>query len=160
MYWRFLFKNRSMEILFTWETWLYLGVILMILEVFTPGFVLACIGIGAFLASVFAALNFSVEVQLLFFTVGTLLSFFGIRPFVLKYLYKSKKVTKTNADSLIGRTGLVTEKINLLEEKGRIRIDGDNWRAQSNNNVEINTGETVEVVAINSTIMIVQKINN
>ncbi|MEN8139189.1 MAG: NfeD family protein [Bacteroidota bacterium] len=145
-----------MEYIFTWENWVYLGIILFILEIFTPGFVAACIGIGAFAAGIFAYFDASISIQLLAFSIGTLVSFGAIRPYVLKYLYKSKDVTKTNADSLIGRTGKVKETINNDLNQGRVLIDGDNWRALSNDGTIIEKGETVEVLNLKSTILIVK----
>ena len=83
-----------MDYLFTWENWIYLGIILFILEIFTPGFVVACIGIGAFVASIFAYFDASNSVQLFAFSIATLISFFAIRPYALKILYKSKELKK------------------------------------------------------------------
>ena len=144
-----------MDYLFTWENWIYLGIILFILEIFTPGFVVACIGIGAFVASIFAYFDASNSVQLFAFSIATLISFFAIRPYALKILYKSKEL-KTNADSLIGRVGKVKETINNDLEHGRVLIDGDNWRAISADGTIIKKGELVEVTELKSTIIIVK----
>ena len=145
-----------MEYLFTWENWIYVGIILLILEIFTPGFVIACMGIGALLASIFAYFDASISIQLLAFSVGTLLSFLGIRPYVLKHIYNSKEETITNADTLIGKITKVKETINNNQNKGRISFYGDNWRARSEDGSEIKKGETVEVVKIDSTVLIVK----
>lgn len=145
-----------MEYLFTWENWIYAGLILLILEIFTPGFVVACIGIGAFLASIFAFFDVPVSIQLLVFSLGTLFSFLGIRPYALKHIYNSEEKTITNADTLIGKVTKVKETINNNQNKGRISIYGDNWRARSEDGSEIAKGETVEVVEIDSTVLIVK----
>jgi membrane protein implicated in regulation of membrane protease activity len=144
-----------MEQYFIWENWVYLGIILFILEVFTPGFVVACMGIGALLAAPFAYFEASISIQLLAFSLGTLLSFLLIRPYALKYLYSSKEDIKTNAESIIGRVGKVKETINKDLNKGRVTIDGDNWRAVSETGEIIAKDEHVEVVKIDSTILIV-----
>ncbi len=145
-----------MEYLFTWENWIYAGIILLILEIFTPGFVVACIGIGALVTSPFAYFGAPVSVQLLVFSLATLFSFLGIRPYVLKYIYNSDKETITNADTLIGKVVKVKETINNNQNKGRIIIYGDNWRARSEDGSIIEEGETIEVVKIESTVMIVK----
>ncbi|MCK5787378.1 MAG: NfeD family protein [Chlamydiia bacterium] len=145
-----------MEYLFTWENWIYAGLILLILEIFTPGFVIACIGIGALLASSVAYFDLSISIQLIVFSIGTLLSFLGIRPYVLKHIYNSKEETITNAETLIGKVTKVKEAINNDANKGRISIYGDNWRARSEDGSIINKGETVEVTKIDSTVLIVK----
>lgn len=132
----------------------------MILEIFTPGFVVACMGIGALIASPFAYFEFSISMQLLVFSAGTLASFFLIRPYAMKYLYNSKEDITTNADSLIGRVGKVKETINKDLNQGRVIIDGDNWRAISNDGSIISKDLNVEVISINSTILVVKQISN
>lgn len=144
-----------MEHFFIWENWIYLGIILFILEIFTPGFIVACFGIGAFTASILAFFDASLSLQLLSFSVGSLLSFLAIRPYILKHVYQPDNITKTNADSLIGRKGKVKETINNDLNHGRVVIDGDNWRAHSYDGTIIRKGETVEVEALKSTILIV-----
>ena len=147
-----------MEYLFTWENWIYAGIILLILEIFTPGFVVACIGIGALTTSVFAYFDASISIQLLVFSLATLFSFLGLRPYALKYLYSAEGDVKTNADSLIGKKGIVKETINNDLNKGRVAIYGDNWKAKSLDNSIIEKGDSVEVVNMESTILIVKHI--
>jgi len=147
-----------MEYIFIWENWIYAGIILLILEVFTPGFVVACMGIGALLAGIFAYFDVPISIQLLVFSIGTLFSFLGIRPYVLKHIYNSKEETVTNADTLIGKVTKVKETIDNNQNKGRISIYGDNWRVRSEDGSTINKGETVEVVKIDSTVLIVKHI--
>jgi len=147
-----------MEYLFTWENWIYAGIILLILEVFTPGFVVACFGIGALFASIFAYFDASISIQLLVFSVVTLVSFLGLRPYALKHLYKAEGDVKTNADSLIGMKGIVKETINSDLNKGRVAIYGDNWKARSIDHSIIKKGDSVEVVEMESTILIVKHI--
>lgn len=145
-----------MEYLFTWENWIYAGIILLILEIFTPGFVVACIGIGALLASSVAYFDFSISMQLLVFSLATLFSFLAIRPYVLKHIYNSKESTITNADTLIGQTAKVKEAVNNDQNKGRVSIYGDNWRVRSEDGSEIKKGETIKVIKIESTVLIVK----
>ncbi|MBL7052235.1 MAG: NfeD family protein, partial [Candidatus Marinimicrobia bacterium] len=43
--------------------WIIFGIILMIAEIFTPGFLLASFGIGAFGGSLFAYLDYDFKIQ-------------------------------------------------------------------------------------------------
>ena len=149
-----------MENFFVWENWIYLGIILFIIEIFTSGFMAACIAIGAFFAAILAFFDVSISIQLFTFSIGTLVSFFSIRPYVLKHIYNSDDITKTNADSLIGRIGKVDETISNDTKHGRVIIDGDNWRAISKDGSLIQKGSNVEVLDIESTILIVKLYNN
>jgi membrane protein implicated in regulation of membrane protease activity len=94
------------------------------------------------------------NIQLLVFSISTLVSLFLIRPILYK---KSESNLKTNKDALIGRVGTVTEKIDLFAS-GRVSIDGDQWKAVSATSIPLEPFEKVIVTEINSTIITVKKI--
>ena len=68
-----------------------------------------------------------------------------------------KKVEKTNADSLIGESGVVTERIDNLNAAGRIKVHGQSWRAKSEDDSIIEDGETVVVTALSGVTLTVRK---
>lgn len=141
-----------------WHIWIIVAILLLIIEIFTPTFLAACVAIGCISAGVTSSLDFGIEIQLISFSIGTLFSFFGIRPFMLKYAHKHSGKVKTNMDALVGKTGRVTITIDSSLNQGRIVVEGDDWRAETENNEVINQGEKVEVVKLNSTILIVKPI--
>lgn len=136
--------------------WLIVAILFVIVEIFTPGFAVLCFGIGAVVASVvscFAGLN----AQLLAMAIGTALSFVLVRPFVLKIMSRKEKEVKTNADALIGRRGIVSERIDAIQHTGRVAIDGDDWKAVSEDGSCIEAGQSVEIVNRESLIITVKK---
>lgn len=147
-----------MEDILAWHAWLYAGLALLIIELFTPGFVAACIGIGCLVAAPIAGLEFSIEWQLASFASATLISLFGLRPIVLKKFYQSSDKVKTNTESLIGKEALVSDQVGPEAKIGRAKIDGDSFMARSQQGDTIESGVKVKVVAIDSTILIVNKI--
>jgi membrane protein implicated in regulation of membrane protease activity len=134
-----------------WQTWVVAGVILLIFEIFTPGFVTACFGIGCLVAGLASYLGFGYIVQIIIFCAVSLGLFFTIRPFVKKHLYKTSESIKTNTDALIGLVGLVDETIDPATDSGRVIVGGDNWRAISFNNVLIEKGKKVVVKKVERT---------
>lgn len=139
-----------------WHIWILAAIALFILEIFTPAFLSACIAIGCIFAGVFASLDFGLRIQLLAFSVGTIISFFGIRPFILRYGHKKSGDLKTNVHALVGKIAKVVVTIDNAQNQGRVTIEGDDWRAESDNDEIINVGEKVEIVKIDSTILIVK----
>ena len=137
--------------------WTIIGIVGFIVEIFTPGFLAASIGVGAFFAAVAAMFTDVVEYQMISRAAGSLLAFFAIRPIWLKYLSKTKDV-KTNAEALIGRVGVVSEEINSENNSGRVAIDGDDWRAVSDDKSNIDAGLHVEVVKRDSIVLTVKSI--
>ena len=149
------FENIGFEI---WHIWIILAVGFFILEVYTTGFLTACLAIGCVLAGVASLFNLGLKAQLLAFSIGTLISFFGVRPFVLKYGHKKSNNFKTNVEAIVGKIGKVTVTIDNSKDEGRVVLEGDDWRAESANNEIINSGERVEVLKVDSTIITVKPI--
>ena len=79
---------------------------------------------------------------------------------MLKYAYKRSTEYKSNVDAMVGRIAEVSEEINNEKNKGLVLLDGDVWQARSHNNEVITKGTPVEIVQINSIILIVKKVNN
>lgn len=131
-----------------WHTWVILAIILFILEIFTPGFIVACFGVGCLAGGLMDYLGFGFGYQIIAFSIVTLILFFTIRPLVVKHLYKTGEPIKTNVDALIDQIGIVDEKIDPKEHTGRVIVGGDNWKAISIDDVVIEKGEKVQVKKI------------
>ncbi len=127
-----------------WQVWVFLSLIMFLLEVFYPMFFFAALGAAALVSMVFSFF-FNIQIQFLVFSISALVVFFAVRPKVLKKLYTSDN-TKTNAEAIIGKEGVVVEDIG--KTNGRIKIGDETWIGISINNQEIKKGETVIVEQI------------
>lgn len=141
-----------------WHLWIIFAILLFIIEIFTPAFLMACFAIGAILAGLVNFFGFGLNGQIVAFTIGTLVSFLGVRPLILKYGHRKGSIIKTNVEGLVGRIGKVSTIIDNSTDEGRIIVEGDNWRAISDNDEIINIGERVEILKVNSTILTVKRI--
>lgn len=91
------------------------------------------------------------------FIIGSCVSFFAIRPLLIKRFEKNNiPDLKTNADAIIGREVIVDEDI-AEDGYGRVLVDGDNWKAKSNSGA-ISKGEKVVVVSRDSIILTVSRL--
>lgn len=140
-----------------WQWWLVASAGLFILEIFTPGFVLACFGAGALVAFPFALLGLGLVWQITFFAISSLLSLFFLRPLMVR-LSANKKHLAIGADALIGRVVLVTHRVEPLREKGRVAVDGDSWRATTIDGTDIETDTAVRIMSRESLILVVEKV--
>jgi len=139
-----------------WHIWIILATLLFLVEIFLPGFVLACLGIGALGAAISALFIESIELELTIFSILSIASFFLVRPFALKTLFKEDNF-KSNVDVLIGKSAEVTEAFSEKLQRGRVKIDGDDWRAET---VELETlvpGDVVTIIKVESNTLIVTK---
>ena len=109
--------------------WLIAAIILVIVEILTEGFGSICFAIGAGVSALASYLGANFTWQIIIFLAVSLLTFIFFRPFMLRFLDKRSKHVKTNVDALIGRKGIVSERIDMEKHTGRVSIDGDDWKA-------------------------------
>lgn len=137
--------------------WLIAAIVLVIVEILTAGFGSICFAFGALAAALTSYLGASMTWQLVVFALISLLAFVFVRPFVIRFLEKKNKDVKTNADALVGRKVLVIEEINPGTHGGRIKVDGDEWKAVSETGEAIPEGTEVEITGRESVIVTVRR---
>jgi membrane protein implicated in regulation of membrane protease activity len=140
-----------------WQLWAVVAVVCLILELTAGDFFIICFSIGAVFAAVTTVLGGGVYLQLLMFAIFTLISLFWVRPFAQRYLHKGEDNRVSNADALMGRQGRVVETVKA-DGFGRVQIDGDIWKAVTNEDADIPADTNVRVVGRESTIITVEKI--
>lgn len=139
-----------------YQIWLIVAIILVIVEICTAAFGSICFAIGAGFSALAAGLGAGLTWQIIIFAVVSLLTFIFLRPFVLKFMDRNSKDVKTNVDALIGRKGTVSERIDASQHTGRVAVDGDDWKAVSENGEIIEKGATVEIINRDSIILTVK----
>jgi len=142
-----------------WQIWVIIAILLFIVEIFIPTFFAASLAIGSIAAAIFSFLGFGIEVQFIVFSLGTLAIFFAIRPFMLKYAHRKNGQIGTNVDALIGKTAKVTVTIDNSKNEGRVVFEGDDWRAETENSEILEPGSKVEILKVDSTVLIVKPLN-
>ena len=111
--------------------WIVLGVILIVAEVFTPGFVLLWFGIGAFAAAFasFAGLGYPFQF-FVFFLVSIVLTALSRTIFVNYFTHKqSDKSLRTGVDALPGKIGTVITSSRGAMDEGAVKVFGSVWTA-------------------------------
>ncbi len=141
-----------------YQYWLIAAIILVIIEICTASFGSICFAVGAGFGALVAALGGGVTWQIIAFAVVSMLTFIFLRPIVIRFLEKRSKEVKTNADALVGRKGIVSERIDAIQHTGRVAIDGDDWRAVSQDGSVIEKGTSVEILKIDSIILTVRSL--
>ncbi len=140
-----------------WLIWILVSVVCLMLELGSGDLFILCFAIGGLGASLTAAIGMGIIPQLIAMALCSLLSIYFIRPVALRYLHRNDENRVSNADAIIGRIGKVSQ---TIEEKGfgRVSIDGDDWKAVSQDGSKIETGAQVKVMARDSIIITVEKI--
>ncbi|KKQ32704.1 MAG: hypothetical protein US49_C0006G0155 [candidate division TM6 bacterium GW2011_GWF2_37_49] len=137
--------------------WLIAALILLLLEMTTPGlFFFVAFAFGAICAAIAAFLGVSLPFQMWISVFGGVVSFF-----ILKHLFLSKKIThhglKTNTEGLIGQDGLVIETINP-HQPGVIKVKSELWGAVLQDGSSLQKGTQVKVVGIHGNKLVVRSL--
>lgn len=140
-----------------WQIWIIVALVFFILEIFTPGFAVACLSIGAIGSAIGTAFGCELKFQILIFALVTLLAFVLIRPLVLKFFYSKSENVATNVDALIGRQAIVSEEIKPVIG-GRVKVDGDDWKAVTADGKSVEAGKIVRILKVDSVILTVEEI--
>ncbi len=139
-----------------WLIWFILAAFFIVGEMFTAGFFILWFGVGAAAAGLCALLGLGPIWQWLVFVAVS-----GILVAVSRKF--ANRVTKEQppgigADRFVGMTGMVLEEINNLENTGRVRMNKEEWRAESANDVIIPKNKKVKVIQVDGTHLIVELI--
>lgn len=135
--------------------WLVLTVVFGALEAVTVQIVSIWFAGGSVCAMIAYALGFNETVQVIVFVISSAVLLLLTRPFVNK-MTNGKKVN-TNADSLIGKTAVVTKKTDELGLSGEAKIAGSVWTICSSDGTPIEENEKVTVEKIEGVKLIVRK---
>jgi len=135
-----------------WMVWIAIGVICMIIEIFTPGFLFMSFGVGAILTGLVALVIPILWVQILIFGIITFILFINLRKLSKKLI---KTVEKTNFDALEGKVGFVTNEI-PVDGIGHVKIGGEEWAAKELDNGSIKKDEKITVVQVSGNKLVVK----
>jgi membrane protein implicated in regulation of membrane protease activity len=109
--------------------WLIVFVVLVIIEIITMGLTTIWFAGGALVATLAAAVQAPLWVQIVLFLVVSALLLFFTRPVAVKYFNKDR--VRTNVESLIGQQAIVISEINNLQGIGQVTVNGQEWSARS-----------------------------
>ncbi len=135
---------------FTWILWIVFGLILIIAEIFTLGFVLLWFGIGALAAALAGWLGFGFGLQFLIFAIVSItLTAMSRTIFVNYFSQDGDDTVKTGIDSLPGQIGTVTIASKGALQEGAVKVYGSIWTAfPIDDATPLVEGEKVEVVRV------------
>ena len=139
--------------------WIWL--IVMLLALVCEGCTTALVSIwfvpSALVSLILAAAEVDVWVQAVVFFVLSIL-FIAVFHKVFKKKLANNKSKATNTDMLIGEKAVVTEKIDNLNARGAVKVNGQFWSARAEDDARvIEEGEIVEIIAIKGVKLVCRK---
>ncbi len=131
-----------------WVIWVIVACALAVGEILTTGFFLAPFAVGALLGAAADAVGLGAVGAWAVFVVASLLILTIVRPIARSHLRTPPQI-RTGTAALVGRPGVVMERIANHEGVGCVKIDGEVWTARAYDEDEvIEVGARVNVVEI------------
>lgn len=140
--------------------WVWLGVTIaaIVIEASTLALVAVWFIPSALISLVLALLRLPLWLQVPVFLALSVAQMIFLKPFMKKVL--KIRYSPTNADTVIGKTGTVIEKIDNIAGTGAVKADGKVWTARSSDdNITIDEGSLVCAVEIRGVKLICKKEN-
>ena len=136
--------------------WLILMILFIIFELATMGLTTMWFALGSLASLAVAVAGGPVWLQVIAFFAVSLIALFCFRN-ITKDLFNRNR-EKTNADSLIGRKGIVTESISNIYATGQVTVAGQEWTARTvDDDVTLEKGEMVIIRSISGVKLMVEK---
>lgn len=137
--------------------WLGLLILLLVIEIVTLQLTTIWFAGGALAAFAAAVLGADTTVQWAVFLILSFSLLVLTRPAAMKYM--SKGHVRTNADSLIGKTAVVSKEINNLAQTGEVMIADVSWTARTKEDgCVVPGGGKVKICAIEGVKLIVEEV--
>lgn len=140
--------------------WLVGALLCLVGEMATPGsFILLPFGIGALSASLLAFADVSVGVEWVVFVAVSAATLLGFRP-LSRRLDRMTEDVGIGARRLVGQEAIVLADIPGSGEVGLVRIDREEWRAESTDGTPIPAGVKVRVADVRGTRVVVSPLGS
>ena len=137
--------------------WIGVFVAAIVIETMTMGLTSIWFSGGALAAMIMELLNGSISLQVIVFLIISLILLFYTRPIAVKHF--NQKRVKTNLDSIIGKSAVVTIPIHNLKESGQVMLEGKEWTARStDSSKQFDKDVLVKVVAIRGVKLMVEEV--
>lgn len=131
--------------------WMAVVVVALLLEAITMGLISIWFVPGALVSLALSLVPLALHWQLIAFAAISAVTL------ILGVTIKRKK-TKTNVDSVIGKTALIIEEVNNIEGRGAAKLNGQVWSARSKHPDEtLVPGDQVIVLAVEGVKLICRK---
>lgn len=123
--------------------WLALMIFFICVEASTVVMMSLWFAAGALVAMIASLLGAQLWLQVVLFAVVSAALLACLRPVFRKYM--KPKISRTNLDSVIGSTGLVTARIDNVMAQGQVKLGAMEWTARSSSGEVIEEGTLIKV---------------
>jgi len=151
----------NFDVMEDWLIWFLAAIGLVVAEMFiaTPGLWLACLAGGCAAAGLVGLVPFAgLALQTIAFAATSVASMIGLRPLMLRrFQLGPGGGVRMGVDALLGKRGVVLERIDPVSRLGRVKVEGEDWRGVSVDDTPIEAGARITVIQVDGTTLVVEK---
>lgn len=141
--------------------WFFIGLLLLVIELFGLSLIIGFFGIGAWVTSIVLLMSdIGLSTQLLVFVLSSLLALITLRKLLKNKFFDGKLTGDSDnnelKDEFIGHLVEVEENI-APQKSGKVVFKGSSWTAHSSDTLK--KGDTAEIISINSIQLTVKSIS-
>jgi membrane protein implicated in regulation of membrane protease activity len=139
--------------------WFFIGLILLLFELFTPGFFIFFFGLGAWITALVCLIGEpSLNIQIVIFALTSVITLVGLRRIIKKRLfYNDEDKSAEVEDEFTGKEGIAINDFGS-GKSGKVSFKGTTWASESRS--EIRQGQKVIIIQKDSFKLIVEPKNN
>jgi len=133
-----------------WWIWLAISIVLGIVEMLSFTFVLLWISISALVTALLTALTPNLAVQVALFVIISAILLAVTRPMARNW--RKTKAVPSRLDVLVGKRATVLTAAGDTRY-ATVRVDGETWSADTDAQVPLVVGQSVQVVGASATVL-------
>ena len=134
--------------------WVVIAVSFFIGEVFAPTFFYMCLGLACCCSALSSAAGLSLNFQIVAFIAGVSISLAVVRPTIKRFFLRRGQ--QTNVYALVGKQAVILETVRAMQP-GRVRVEGEDWRALPASHGEFIAGDQVSVTRIEGATLYIER---
>jgi inner membrane protein len=136
--------------------WIVIAALFVAAEFGHRAFYAMFVAIGALVAAVLAVAQVSVVVQIPAFVVAAALGLLLVRPTIVRAMASGEYGLVSGIKAHVGKEAIVTESAGDPAHPGRVKLDGELWKAVSHDGNLIPAGTPVMILELQGTTFVVQ----
>ncbi len=136
--------------------WFLIAVIFLIAESGHRAFYALFVALGALVAAILAIAGVGVVVQIPAFVAAAVSGVAFLRPSILRAMRRGQGELVSGIKANVGKETVLVEAVDGPDSPGRVRINGELWKAVSFDGKPIAAGTTVMLLELNNTTFVVE----
>lgn len=136
--------------------WIIIAALFLAAEFGHRAFYAMFVAMGAVVAAILAIANVSVVVQIPAFVAAAVLGLFLIRPALVRAASSGQYGLISGIKAHVGKEAIVAETAGGPANPGRVKLDGELWKAVSHDGTTIPAGTPVMILELQGTTFVVQ----